>query len=70
MKKIIELSNACNVRNINIEFISARLNSAVYTARSNIVRQNVLIKRMQRNKNAMYVKTFIEYSTLNASKNK
>ena len=70
MKRIVKLSNACNVKNMNTEFIFAKLNSAMYTARQNIVRQNAFIKRMQRNKNAIYIRTFIEHLTSNVLKNK
>ena len=46
MKKIVKSNNACNVKNINIEFIFARSNSAAHIARTNIIRQNVFIKKI------------------------
>ena len=36
-KKIIKLNNACNVKNINTEFIFIKLNNIMHFARTNIV---------------------------------
>ena len=70
IKKTVKLNNIYNVRNMSIKFIFIKLNSVAYIAYINIIRQNILIKKIQRSKNEMYAKTFIKYSILNVSKNK
>ena len=70
MKRIVKLNNAYNVKDMSIKYIFAKLNNVAYTARTNIARQNILIKKIQQSKNAMYARIFIKHSISNVSKNK
>ena len=53
-----------------IEHISAKTNSAAHIVRRNIVPQNVLIRRMQQNEDAVSAKNFTKHSIINVLKDK
>ena len=53
-----------------IKYISAKINNAAHIMRKNIVLQNVLIRKMQQNENAIFTKIFTEHSIINVLKSK
>ena len=53
-----------------IEHISAKINNVAHIVRKNIVSQNVLIRKMQQNEDAIFAKNFIKHLIINVLKNK
>ena len=53
-----------------IEHIFVRINNAAHIMRKNIISQNVFIKKMQQNEDAISAKNFTKHSIINVLKNK
>ena len=53
-----------------IEHIFAKINNVAHIVRKNIVSQNVLIRKMQQNEDAISAKNFIKHSIINVLKGK
>ena len=70
MIKIIKSNNAHNVKNIIIKLTFAKASNVAYITRKNIVQQNVFIKRMFQNEDAISARTFTKYLILNVQKSK
>ena len=53
-----------------IKHIFARINSVAYIIHKNIISQNVFIKKMQQNEDAISAKNFTKHLIINVLKNK
>ena len=53
-----------------IKHIFAKINNAAHIVRKNIISQNVFIKKMHQNENAILAKNFIKHSIINILKSK
>ena len=53
-----------------IEHTFARINNVAYIVRKNIVSQNVFIKKMHQNEDAISVKNFTKYLIINTLESK
>ena len=53
-----------------IKHIFIKINNVAHIMRKNIVSQNIFIKKMQQNENAIFAKNFIKHSIINILKNK
>ena len=69
-KKIIKLSNVQNVRIMIIEYIFVKINNAAYIVRKNIILQNMFIRKIYQNEDAIFAKNFIKHSIINVLKDK